>query len=113
MTEFFRSTSEQPKQFWTPTRIMYAFLGGFVLVIVLVGYWHCAGCGQRMARSYGGTYTVNLDSRQKLTHATWKDDELWYLTRPMRLDEAPEEWTFQQRKIGVGLEGTVVFREQR
>lgn len=42
------------------------------------------GCQQTMAKSFGGNMTLTLDPGQKLELITWKEDSLWYLTRPMQ-----------------------------
>ena len=65
------------------------------------------------ARSFGGTMDVELPEGYKLQEATWKDDELWYLMRPMREGECPEDWILEEKtNMGV-IEGTVVFHETK
>lgn len=71
------------------------------------------GCQQAMTKSMGGDMTLELEPGQKLEEITWKDDSLWYLTRPMREDEVPETHTFQQStEFGV-FEGTVTVVESK
>ena len=76
------------------------------------------GCGdveQSLARDFGGTTTINLEPNLKLEEITWKDDDLWYLTRPMREDEEPETHTFTE-KGGLGTVfdgGTVIVVESK
>lgn len=84
--------------------------------IILLGLLICTimcsltGCNWG-ARNLGGTMNVNLPAGYKLQEATWKDDELWYLVRPMREGEYPEEWRMEEKtNIGV-IEGTVIFHE--
>lgn len=61
----------------------------------------------------GGTATVDLTPNTKLISATWKDAQLWYLTRPMRDDETAETSTLNERS-GFGIiEGKVVFKETK
>lgn len=70
---------------------------------------------QSLARDFGGTTTINLDPNLKLEEITWKDDDLWYLTRPMRGDEEPETHTFTE-KGGFGTVfdgGTVIVVETK
>ena len=44
---------------------------------------------------------------------TWKDSDLWYLTKPMTDDDVAETYTFQEdSKMGV-LEGTVTVVEHK
>lgn len=67
---------------------------------------------QSMSKSMGGTTTITLDPGLKLEEITWKDNDLWYLTRPMRSDEHAETHTFQQSSnLGI-LQGTVIIVEQ-
>lgn len=71
-----------------------------------------SGC-QTAAKHMGGDMTLELEPNQKLEEITWKDDDLWYLTRPMREDEEPEIHTFQQSKDFGVFEGTVTVVESR
>ena len=41
--------------------------------------------------------TIELEPNTKLELITWKDDSLWYCTRPMRDDEVAETHTYQQQ----------------
>ena len=60
-----------------------------------------------------GKTTVKLEPNQKLEEITWKDDSLWYLTRPMTDEDVAETHTFrQQTDFGV-LEGTVTIVESK
>lgn len=68
------------------------------------------GC-QSAARSMGGSVTLELEPNQKLEEITWKEDSLWYLTRPMRPDEKAETHTFQQSTDWGVFEGTVTVIE--
>lgn len=72
-----------------------------------------AGCTENIrTKRYGGTMKVDLPAGQKLVTATWKDTELWYLTRPMRSNEVPETCTFQEKSAHGLVEGTVIFHER-
>ena len=79
------------------------------IVFVLLG---CSGCNM-MAKSYGGTTSVDLPTGQKLTEVTWKDNSLWYLTRPMREEEEAETWTFQEQSNSGIMEGKVILKESK
>lgn len=63
------------------------------------------GCEQGM--------TLELEPDQKLEMITWKDDSLWYLTRPMTDDDIPETHTFQQSSEFGVFEGTITIVEKR
>ena len=56
---------------------------------------------------------ISLPIGQKLINATWKDAQMWYLTRQMRSDEKPEMYTFQEKSNFGVMEGTVIFTESR
>lgn len=65
------------------------------------------------AKGWGGTATVDLAPNTKVIGATWKESQLWYLTRPMRADEVAETSTLiEQSNFGL-MEGKVVFKETK
>ena len=71
------------------------------------------GCSNYVAKNLGGNMTLKLEKGEKLETITWKDSELWYLTRPMRDGEEPEEWKFREvNDLGI-LEGTVTIIESK
>ena len=70
------------------------------------------GC-QSVTKSFGGSMTLNLEPNQKLEEITWKDDSLWYLTRPMTDDDIAETHTFQQQSEFGVFEGTVIIVESK
>ena len=80
-------------------------LGLLVLVI---------GCtSQQMAKGFGGSMTVDLPPGQKLVVATWKNSDLWYLTRPMRDGENAEVQSFRESSSFGIMEGVVKFVETK
>jgi len=54
------------------------------------------GCGNIGAKSYSGEMTVELQKGQKLVNATWKDADLWYLTKDMNPSDKAETYTFKE-----------------
>lgn len=70
------------------------------------------GC-QSVVKNYGGEMTVNLEPNQKLEEITWKDDSLWYLTRPMTDEDVVETHTFQQSSNFGIMEGTITIVESK
>lgn len=63
------------------------------------------------SRNYGGTSNIDLPTGQKLVTATWKEANLWYLTRPAKEGETPEVLTLQESSnLGI-MQGKVVFKE--
>lgn len=71
------------------------------------------GCQQSMTKKLGGNMTLELEPNQKLEEITWKDDSLWYLTRPMRNDEKAETHIFQQSTDFGVFEGTIAVIESK
>ncbi len=82
-------------------------------IILLIAMVFClTGC-QYTTKNFGGNITIELPRGQKLEEITWKDSNLWYLTRPMREDDIVETHTFQERtEFGV-LVGTVTIIETK
>lgn len=68
------------------------------------------GCHE-VTKNYGGTMTLDLPEGQKLEEITWKDSDLWYLTRPMRENEKPETHLFKADTEWGVFEGQVIVRE--
>lgn len=82
-----------------------------VILIILISFTLLSGCRNFAARTMGGTMELDLPPGEKLVTITWKDDDLWYLTRPMRDDEFAEEYKFQASTNWGVFEGTVIVRE--
>ena len=78
-----------------------------LLSIMTIGLTGCQG----IAKNYGGDISLELEAGLKLEEITWKDDSLWYLTRPMREDELPETHVFRQSSEWGIFEGAVTVIE--
>lgn len=68
------------------------------------------GC-QGAVKDFGGSMIIELEPNTKLELITWKDDSLWYCTRPMREDDIAETHTYQQSSEWGVFEGTVTIVE--
>ena len=66
-----------------------------------------------MVREFGGTMEIQLPKGQELMEATWKEEHLFYLTRPMSEDYVPVKKTFQESSSWGVMESTVYFIESR
>ena len=82
-----------------------------VIVIILVALM-LTGC-QTATKDLGGEMTVELNPGQKLEEITWKDSNLWILTRPFREGEKPETHTFYEDSEWGVWEGTVSIIESK
>lgn len=73
-----------------------------------------AGCtDNQRARQFGGTTTEELPANTKLVIATWKQDNLWMLTRKMRDDEKAESYEFIESSSFGMMNGKVVIKERK
>ncbi len=87
-----------------------------VMLFIVSTLIACAlpGCSSQMAaKSFGGDVTLKLEAGRKLEEITWKEDSLWYLTRPMRENEEPETHLFEQSSVWKVFEGTVTVVESK
>lgn len=82
------------------------------IALLLVAATLLTGC-HTTTRYLGGSMEIDLPKGQKLEEVTWKDESIWYLTRPMREDENPETHVFQEDSEWGVLEGTVTFKESK
>ena len=84
-----------------------------IMLIGLIALTAAAGCGRNnMTRTFGGEKTIELDPGRKLEEITWKDADIFLLTRPMREDEKPETHTFTEMSNWGIFEGTVTIVEK-
>lgn len=85
--------------------MLVAILAGTVLI------WKSTD--QLRAKTMGGTMKVEIDEGQKFVNVTWKENDLWILTRPIEEHESYETkpYIFQQ-KTSFGIrEGKVEIYE--
>ena len=87
------------------------FVAVAIIATLLFIFRACSAQGR--ARNYGGEMTITLDPGVKLEEITWKDDDnLWYLTRPMREDEHAETHVFEADTVFGVFEGKITIIEQ-
>ena len=86
-------------------------LSFFAAAILISGLSSCTE--NKMARNFGGSTTIELPAGEKLVEATWKDDNLWYLTEPMESGYVPKTKIFREDSSWGVLKGEVKFVEKR
>ena len=64
-------------------------------------------------KNFGGEGTFNLPKGQKLVNVTWKETQLWYLTRPMHSNETAETYQFQEESSWGVIQGTFIIVETK
>ena len=84
----------------------------FLFGIFLFLFFNSCTQNQR-AKNFGGKAEITLPANQKLINATWKDDNLWYLTRPMTEVDSAVTYTFQEESSFGIMEGTYIIRERK
>lgn len=80
------------------------------LICLILFSLSISGCNFITLR-VGGDMTIELPANTKLLNATWKENSLWYLTRPMRNNENAETYEFKEDSNFGVLEGTITFIE--
>ncbi len=86
--------------------ILMMILGLLILILTLIS------CTENSrAKNWGGDSTQELECGQKLIEVTWKESDMWILTRPMREGEVAETYTFHEESSFGVWEGTVTIIE--
>ncbi|RJQ27765.1 hypothetical protein C4565_04740 [Candidatus Parcubacteria bacterium] len=89
-------------------KVLKLFL--FIIIFVFFSF----GCTeQERIRNFGGTGTYELPAGKKLVNATWKDDNLWILTRDMTPKDTLQTYTFSESSSFGVWEGTIILKEHR
>jgi hypothetical protein len=57
-------------------------------------------------KRFGGEGTINLPKGRKLVNVTWKETQIWYLTRPMSSTDVAETYQFHEESSWGMIEGT-------
>ena len=57
-------------------------------------------------KNWGGEGNINLPKGRKLVNVTWKENQIWYLTRPMNSNDVVETYQFQEESSWGVMEGT-------
>lgn len=73
------------------------------LVLVLFLLVSLLSCTENtMVKKFGGKATMELKPNEKLVNVTWKEADLWVLTRPMTEKDSAVTYTFRE-KSGFGI----------
>jgi hypothetical protein len=84
-----------------------------VLAIALVAITLASCTENSRVKSWGGEGTINLPKGQKLVTITWKETQVWYLTRPMDSTDKAETYKFQEESSFGVMEGTYNIVESK
>lgn len=85
-----------------------------MIAMICVSMIIMSGCTDNTrANNFGGTSTEYLPIKQKLMNVTWKDNQLWILTRKMNASDVAESYDFIERSsLGI-FQGKVIIVEQK
>ena len=64
-------------------------------------------------KNFGGEGDLDLPSGNKLVNVTWKEDQIWYLTRPMTSKDEAVTYTFKEESSFGVLQGTFFIHEHK
>lgn len=82
------------------------------LFIYLIAALALAACtSNQRAKNYGGTQEIKLDAGQRLINVTWKDDDLWLLTKTDST-KPPAIYYFDEKSSFGVMNGHVIITEQ-
>jgi hypothetical protein len=77
------------------------------LILILTLILTVSSCTENSrVKNFGGEGTINLPANQKLINITWKEGQIWYLTRPMGKDDVAETYKFSEESSWGAIEGT-------
>lgn len=83
----------------------------FPILIVAAVLASCTG--NTMAKQYGGSMDIDIPEGQKLLNASWKESNVWYLTRTMKQTDSAENYIYKEVSAHGILEGTINFYESK
>ena len=83
----------------------------FAVVLVAISLASCTENSR--VKNWGGEGTINLPKGQKLVNVTWKETQIWYLTRPMDSTDVAETYQFHEESSYGVMEGTYTIIETK
>ncbi len=84
-----------------------------ILLISLIGVSMVSCTDNDRTKLYGGNMKLELPENTKLVNVTWKEGNLWYLTKNMDSSDVAETYTFQEESSFGIAEGSVTIIEKK
>ena len=82
-------------------------------ILIIVGLVLVSCTENARVKHFGGTGEIDPPEGRKLVNLTWKENQIWYLTKKMRSNDTAETYQFQEES-GYGMvEGTYIIREHK
>ncbi len=77
-----------------------------VFLAILMGVMVTSCTENNRVKNWGGEGNINIPKGRKLVNVTWKENQIWYLTRPMNSNDVAETYQFQEESSWGVMEGT-------
>jgi hypothetical protein len=85
-----------------------------IVLIMSVMMLMLASCTENeRVKNWGGDGTINLPLGRKLVNVTWKETQIWYLTRQMDSTDVAETYEFHEESGYGVMEGTYTIVESK
>lgn len=84
-----------------------------IILVAIIAIVTTSCTKNQRVRSFGGNMTIDLPKDQKVTIATWKNADLFYMLEPMEDDYVPKTKTFVEDSGWGILECSITFVESR
>jgi hypothetical protein len=84
-----------------------------VFLVVLSGMLLTSCTENERVKSWGGEGTIKLPKGKKLINVTWKETQIWYLTREMDSNDVAETYEFHEESSYGVVEGTYKIIETK
>ena len=83
----------------------------FCIVIIIMAASFSSCTSNNRARNWGGTETIELNPGTRVVNVTWKETDLWILTK-QDTSTKPTQYSFHEKSsLGV-LEGEIIIIEK-
>ena len=84
-----------------------------LFLVVLSGMLLTSCTENERVKSWGGEGTIKLPKGKKLVNVTWKETQIWYLTRDMDSNDVAETYEFHEESSYGVIEGTYKIIETK
>lgn len=84
-----------------------------VFLVILMGVMVTSCTENERVKAWGGEGTIKLPKGRKLVNVTWKETQIWYLTRQMDSNDVVETYEFHEESSYGVIEGTYKIVETK
>ena len=84
-----------------------------VILTIMLGVMVTSCTENERVKAWGGEGTIKLPKGRKLVNVTWKETQIWYLTRQMDSNDVVETYEFHEESSYGVIEGTYKIVETK